>query len=110
MSGITHTLFTRFILASGSNILLVSTCYVSYCMVLVRRYAIGSGSTPGIEAKFLDAESLDKIGDGVRAIQTAIGQTASQELWAGETAAANNGGKAGVTDTFLDTFWCASPS
>jgi hypothetical protein len=71
------------------------------------RYALGSAQTEGIEAKFLDHESLDKVGDGVRAMQKALGPTVSAELWAGETAAANNGGKEGVTDTFLDSFWYA---
>ena len=31
----------------------------------------------------------------------------NQSLWAGETAAANNGGQSGITDTFIDGFWCA---
>jgi len=48
---------------------------------------------------------LDKSGEGVRALQNALPAARSGTLWGGETAAANDGGQSGVTDTFIDGFW-----
>lgn len=43
----------------------------------------------------------------MRAIQDAISSHSlfDAEIWGGETAAANQGGREGVTDTFVDSFW-----
>ena len=79
-------------------------------------YSLGQGpklDPEHLDASFLSAASLDKCGQGVRALWKALEQQPSLSLedlhslslWAGETAAANNGGQSGVTDTYIDAFW-----
>ena len=80
-------------------------------------YSLGNGpklDPARLNASFLSAASLDKCGDGVRALWRALehvrspsspSSSSSPSVWAGETAAANNGGQSGVTDTYIDSFW-----
>ena len=74
-------------------------------------YAIGNGpqlDPNRLDKSFLDAVALDKSGEGAATLAKVLAahvESADQQLWAGETAAANNGGQAGITDTFIDGFW-----
>ena len=82
-------------------------------------YSLGNGpklDPKRLNASFLSAASLDKCGNGVRALWRALEHVHSPSVspsspssfpsvWAGETAAANNGGQSGVTDTYIDSFW-----
>ena len=56
-------------------------------------------------ASFLSTESLDNCGKGVKSLQAALPADRQATLWAGETAAANQGGQSGITDTYIDGFW-----
>ena len=74
---------------------------------LYGRYALGNGPTlkpADLAASFLSPAALDKAGEGVRELASAMG-AGGPPLWAGETAAANDGGQSGLTDTFVDSFW-----
>jgi hypothetical protein len=72
-------------------------------------YSLGSGPSldpTKLSASFLSPVALDKSGAGIVALKAALGASPSlPPLWAGETAAANNGGQSGITDTFIDGFW-----
>ena len=71
-------------------------------------YAMGNGENldpATAAATFLDPTALDKAALGGAAVLAIAAQHGSLPVWAGETAAANNGGCAGVTDTFMDGFW-----
>lgn len=50
---------------------------------------------------------LDRSGDGVKSIKNILSKAnaSNVKLWGGETAAANNGGQSGITDTYIDGFW-----
>jgi hypothetical protein len=78
-------------------------------------YSMGNGpklDPHNLDASFLNPGSpgLNKSGDGATAL---VGLAAIQQaggagrLWAGETASANDGGQTGITDTYVDGFWCA---
>jgi heparanase 1 len=78
-------------------------------------YSMGNG--PSIDPKnldqtFLSAAALNKAGLGGQALAAIVekhhgGEPSSTrpQLWAGETASANDGGQSGVTDTYIDGFW-----
>ena len=71
-------------------------------------YSLGNGpklDPNKLDASYLSPSSLGKCGDGVRALQRALPESKRGTLWAGETAAANDGGQTGITDTFIDGFW-----
>lgn len=73
------------------------------------QYCLGNGKTldpTDLPASFLNASALNACGDSVDTLANILKDTKSTAaMWAGETAAANNGGKPGVTDTFIDGFW-----
>lgn len=62
-----------------------------------------------LDASFLSPAALNKSGNGAAAlagldaVRAAAG--AGGRLWAGETAAANDGGQTGITDSYIDGFW-----
>eukprot|EP00966_Prymnesium_polylepis_P182214 4221553-Prymnesium_polylepis.1 len=72
-------------------------------------YSLGNGPTldpAKLNASFLSPAQLDRSGQGARNLRKALAATLPHApLWAGESAAANNGGKSGITDTFIDAFW-----
>jgi len=75
-------------------------------------YSLGDGpklDPANLDASFLNPNALNKAGQGADALRQLQGDLQTQgapfTLWAGETAAANNGGQSGVTDTFIDGFW-----
>jgi heparanase 1 len=71
-------------------------------------YSLGNGpklDPTKLDASFLSTASLDNCGKGVKALQLALPASRRGLLWAGETAAANDGGQSGITDTFIDGFW-----
>jgi heparanase 1 len=72
-------------------------------------YAFGNGpklDPTTLATSFLSPTELDKSGSGVKALLAALpASPPPPPLWAGETAAANNGGQSGLTDTFVDSFW-----
>eukprot|EP00040_Diaphanoeca_grandis_P014612 m.74242 g.74242 ORF g.74242 m.74242 type:complete len:604 (+) comp24640_c0_seq2:80-1891(+) len=71
-------------------------------------YSLGNGpklDPVKLDASYLSQESLDKCGEGVRALQSKLEFSQRSSLWAGETAAANQGGQSGITDTYIDGFW-----
>ena len=74
-----------------------------------RRYSIGNGpkiNPEKLDETFLNAGLLDHAHVGASALtQLARKHGVEGRLWAGETAAANDGGQSGVTDTFIDGFW-----
>jgi len=55
-----------------------------------------------LNSSFLSAAALDKSGKGALALSKVAN---GKPLWAGETAAANNGGQSGITDSYVDGFW-----
>eukprot|EP01065_Artemidia_motanka_P016798 TRINITY_DN203_c0_g1_i1.p1 TRINITY_DN203_c0_g1~~TRINITY_DN203_c0_g1_i1.p1 ORF type:complete len:458 (+),score=148.10 TRINITY_DN203_c0_g1_i1:107-1375(+) len=72
-------------------------------------YSLGNGPSldpKNLAASFLNPQALDKSGDGGRTIAGIVRDHApGAETWVGETAAANNGGQSGITDTYIDGFW-----
>ena len=71
-------------------------------------YSLGNGPRLDplkLDASYLSASSLNRCGEGVRALQEVIPLSKRGRLWAGETAAANQGGRSGITDTYIDGFW-----
>jgi len=74
-------------------------------------YSMGNGpdlDPQKLRASFLDPAMLDRSGNGARALLAMLPPSApgqSPPIWAGETAAATNGGQTGITDTFVDGFW-----
>jgi hypothetical protein len=71
-------------------------------------YSMGSGpklDPRRLDASFLNADALNKCGEGARKLAALAALKGAGRLWAGETAAANSGGQSGITDTFIDGFW-----
>ena len=78
-------------------------------------YSLGNGPQLDPEklgASYLSAAALDKSHEGGAALAAIVAKhhgsdapASRPELWAGETAAANDGGQSGITDTFIDGFW-----
>jgi hypothetical protein len=73
-------------------------------------YSIGNGpklDPRQLDKSFLNAVALDKSGLGAATLAKILHESGKrgQELWSGETAAANNGGQTGITDTYIDGFW-----
>ena len=71
-------------------------------------YSLGNGPRLDplhLDDSYLSPQSLNKCGEGVRALQAAMAPELRGTLWAGETAAANQGGQSGITDTYIDGFW-----
>ena len=77
-------------------------------------YSIGDGpkiDPSRLNDSFLSPTALDKAGQGARTIVGVVRAASAKSarpmppVWAGETAAANNGGHTGVTDTYIDGFW-----
>jgi hypothetical protein len=70
-------------------------------------YSMGAGpklDPQNLDASFLNANALDKCGEGAKALVSlaALKGVGAGRLWAGETAAANSGGQTGITDTYID--------
>ena len=71
------------------------------------------GNGPKLNASNLDASFLSYADNGlghahagaVALTTLATRQGVAGRLWAGETASANDGGQAGITDTYIDGFW-----
>lgn len=71
-------------------------------------YSLGNGpklDPKELKGSYLSPQSLDRCGEGVSALRHATPALAQGSLWAGETAAANEGGQTGITDTYIDGFW-----
>eukprot|EP01063_Lacrimia_lanifica_P017751 TRINITY_DN24757_c0_g1_i1.p1 TRINITY_DN24757_c0_g1~~TRINITY_DN24757_c0_g1_i1.p1 ORF type:complete len:575 (+),score=157.03 TRINITY_DN24757_c0_g1_i1:39-1763(+) len=76
-------------------------------------YSLGNGPAldpNNLDASFLSPASLDQSHIGGKNVVDLVRKhhgtgAGAREVWAGETAAANNGGQTGVTDTYIDGFW-----
>ena len=78
-------------------------------------YSLGNGPAldpSKLDGSFLSPAQLDRAAAGAASLQTALAKQPGgapsagwAPLWAGETAAANDGGQSGITDTFVDVFW-----
>jgi heparanase 1 len=73
-------------------------------------YSLGNGpelDPNHLDKSFLNAVALNKAGQGAATLQKIVRDNGNmkQQLWAGETAAANDGGQTGITDTYIDGFW-----
>jgi len=78
-------------------------------VVTFHMYSMGNGpklDPNDLDASFLNNAALDKSGQGGRTVANIVSQHAPKaQTWAGETAAANNGGQSGITNTYIDGFW-----
>ena len=87
-------------------------------VVTFHMYSMGNGPNldpNALNTSFLNKTHLDKSGVGAKTVvdivkhahqQSGIDRSNSPGIvWAGETAAANDGGQGGITDTWIDGFW-----
>eukprot|EP00039_Didymoeca_costata_P008579 m.113685 g.113685 ORF g.113685 m.113685 type:complete len:581 (-) comp14143_c0_seq2:151-1893(-) len=94
------TWFQEFVSAAGSAVDIFT----------FHMYALGDGpdlDPEKLDASYLNPQVLDRSGDGVKSIKNILSKAnaSNVKLWGGETAAANNGGQSGITDTYIDGFW-----
>ncbi|KAL1525315.1 hypothetical protein AB1Y20_020176 [Prymnesium parvum] len=72
-------------------------------------YSLGDGpklDPQRLDESFLSPSQLDRAGQGAKNLRAALKTLPdAPPLWVGESAAANNGGQSGITDTFVDVFW-----
>ena len=67
-------------------------------------YSLGNGPKLTL-GSYLSPASLDRCGQGVRALQARLPREKRGVLWAGETAAANQGGASGINEPWINRCW-----